>query len=240
MPPKHSSLPLYFPDWTIVMLCSLVYRNTFLIDFKESKMQLQDSQSKLPNQTILLPFCTHSIGCQSQLEFSTKYPPSVTVLCQIPVLNICPGSCGFIHHRDNSVRPVTTAFFVFPPSKQKPLVKGPFHMLVLWSGTNFHMTSGVHSQKPHSSKPSKPICLARTTSLTVFVLFATPVAGWVSRLGYIFRAPSPPPFLSFLISVVGCCTVVGCLRVLCCRRCSCPVLRSAIVKRFEPKRDGAL
>ena len=42
-----------------------------------------------------------------------QYPPSVTVLCQIPVLNICPGSCGFIHHRDNSVRPVTTAFFVF-------------------------------------------------------------------------------------------------------------------------------
>ena len=188
------------------MLCSLVYRNTFLIDFKESKMQLQDSQSKLPNQTILLPFCTHSIGCQSQLEFSTKYPPSVTVLCQIPVLNICPGSCGFIHHRDNSVRPATTAFFVFPPSKQKPLVKSPFHMLVLWSGTNFHMTSGVHSQKPHSSKPSKPICLARTTSLTVFVLFATPVAGWVSRLGYIFRAPSPSPifcrFWSVLLAAV--------------------------------------
>ena len=78
-----------------------------------------------------LPFCTHSIGCQWRLEFSTKYPPSVTVLCQIPVLNIRPGSCGFIHHRDNSVRPVTTAFFVFPPSNQKPLVKGLFHMLVL-------------------------------------------------------------------------------------------------------------
>ena len=108
MPPKHSSLPLYFPDWTIVMLWSLVYRNTFLIDFKKSKMQLQDSQSKLPNQTILLPFCTHSIGCQSQLEFSTKYPPSVTVLCQIPVLNIYPGPCGFIHHRDNSVHPVSS------------------------------------------------------------------------------------------------------------------------------------
>ena len=54
--------------------------------------------------------------------------------------------------------------------------------------------------------------------------------------------PPPPPlphFWSFLISVVGCCTVVGCLRVLCCRSC-CPVVRSAIVKRFEPKRDGAL
>ena len=41
----------------------------------------------------------------------------------------------------------------------------------------FHVTSGFHSQKPHLSKPSKPICLARTTSLKVFVLFATPVAG---------------------------------------------------------------
>ena len=80
-----------------------------------------------------------------------------------------------------------------------------------------------------SNKPSKPICLARTNSLTVFVLFATPVAGWVSRLGYIFRAPlSPlPHFCRFLISVVGCCTVVGCLRVLCCGRCCCPVVRSA-------------
>ena len=104
----------------------------YLLDrLQESKMQLQDSQSKLPNQTILLSFCTHSIGCQWQLEFSTKYPPSVIVFCQIPVLNICPGSRGFIHHRVNSVRPVTTTFFVFPPSKQKPLVKGPFHMLVL-------------------------------------------------------------------------------------------------------------
>ena len=98
------------------VLSRLDYCNTLLSgvpQFRESKMQLQDSQSKLPNQTILLPFCTHSIGCQSQLEFSTNYPPSVTVLCQIPVLNICPGSCEFIHHRDNSVRPATTAFFFF-------------------------------------------------------------------------------------------------------------------------------
>ena len=244
MPPKHSSPPLYFLDWIFVMLCSLVYRNTFWKDFRESKMQLQDSQSKLPNQTILLPFCPHSIGCQWQLEFSTKYLPSVTILCQIPVLSTWPGSCGFIHRWDNSVRPVTTAFFMFPPWKQKPLVKDPFHMLVLWSGTNFHMTWGLHSQKPHSSKPSKPICLARTTSLKVFVLFSTPVASWVSRLGCIFSPPPPfpllPHFLSFLIIVVGFCAVVGCLRVLCCSRCCCPVFRSAIVKRFEPKRDWAL
>ena len=143
MPPKHSSLPLYFPDWTIVMLCSLVYRNAFWIDIKESKMQLQDSQSKLPNQTILLPFCTHSICCQSQLEFSTKYPPSVTVLCQIPVLNICPGSCGFIHHRDNSVRPATTAFFVFPPSKQKPFGQRSFlyAVPVIWNKLPYDIRS---------------------------------------------------------------------------------------------------
>ena len=82
-----------------------------------------------------------------------------------------------------------------------------FDMLVLWSGTNFHMTRGVHSQKPHSSKPSKPIRLARTTGLKVFVLFATPVAGWVSRLGYIFVTPLPPlphfcRFWSLLLAAV--------------------------------------
>ena len=87
-------------------------------------------QTELPKQTILLPFCTHSIGCQWQLEFSTKYPSSVTVLCQIPFLNTCPGSCGFIHHRDNSVRPLTTALFVFSPSKQKLLSKILF---ICWS-----------------------------------------------------------------------------------------------------------
>ena len=111
MTPKHSSLTLYFPDWAIVMFCSLVYRNTFWIDFRESKMQLQDSQSKLRNQTILLQFCTHSIGCQWQLEFSTKYSPCVTVPCQIPFLNTRSVSWGVIHHRDNSVRPVIIAFW---------------------------------------------------------------------------------------------------------------------------------
>ena len=173
-----------------------------------------------------------SCHCQWQLEFSTKYPPSVTVLCQIPVLNICPGSCGFIHHQDNSDRPVTTAFFMFPPSKQKFLVKGPFHMLVLWSGTNFHMTSGVHS---HSSKPSKPICLARTTSLTVFVLFATPVAGWVSRLGYIFCAPSLPSPPPFFVVFDQCCLLLYCCwlpsrallsLLFCCTQCYCEALRA--------------
>ena len=46
-----------------------------------------------------------------------------------------------LNHLDNSVRPVTTAFFVYTLSKQTPLVKEPFDMQVLWSGTNFHMTS---------------------------------------------------------------------------------------------------
>ena len=68
-------------------------------------------------------------------------------------------------------------------------------MLVLWSGTNFHMTSGVHSQKPHSSKPSKPICLARTTSLAVFALFATPVVEYPGLA--ISFVPPPPPLPHF-------------------------------------------
>ena len=114
------------------------------------------------------------------------------------------------------------------------LVKGPFHMLVLWSGTNFHMTSGVHSQKPHSSKPSNPICLARTTSLTVFVLFATPVAGWVSRLGYIFHAPSPPPFFAVFDQccwLLYCCwlpssALLSSLLSSCCTQCYCEALRA--------------
>ena len=135
-------------------------------------------------------------------------------------------------HR-NFILPNLGYIFVFPPSKQKPLVKGPFHRLVLWSGTNFHMTSGVHSQKPHSSTPSKPICMS-----CLLHLLQVEYPGLA-----ISFVPPPPPlphFLSFLISVVGCCTVVGCLRVICCRRCCCPVLRSTIVKRFESKLDGAL
>ena len=166
-----------------------------------------------------------SCHCQWQLEFSTKYPPSVTVLCQIPVLNICPGSCGFIHHQDNSICPVTTTFFVFPPSEQKLLVKGPFHMLVLWSGTNFHMTSTVHCQKPHLSKPSKPICLACATSLRVFALFATPVAGWVSWLGYIFCAPPP---LSIFVVFDHCCW-----RLYCCWMPSCALLSLLLLSCFR-------
>ena len=154
------------------MLCSHVYRSTFWIDFKESKMQLKDSQPKLPNQTILLPFCTHSIGCQWQLEFSTEYPPSVTVLCQIPVLNICPGSCGFTYHRDNSVRPVTTAFFVFPPSKQKtfgqrsfsyacPVIlnKLPYDIRSSQSKTSFEQALKTHLFSTHYwSEGFRPVC----------------------------------------------------------------------------------
>ena len=176
------------------MLCSLVYQNTFWIVFKESKMQLQDSQSKLPNQTILLPFCNHSIGCQWQLEFSTKYPPSVTVLCHIQVLNTCPGSCRFTHHRDNAVRPVTTAFFVFPPSKQKPFGqrsfsyagpviwnKLPYDIRTLQSKTSFRQALKTHLFSMHyQSQGFHPVCY------TCFRLS--------KQLGYIFCAPPPPLF----------------------------------------------
>ena len=109
---------------------------------------LLDSQLKLQNQTLLLPFCTHSTGCQCPLVYSTKYPPFVKVPHQILVLNTCPKSCKFMHHLDNSIPPVTITFFVCPLSKQKPLVKlkDPFHMQALPSGTNFHMTSEIQSK----------------------------------------------------------------------------------------------
>ena len=126
-------------------------------------MPLLHSRSKLQNQPILLPFCAHSTGCQCLLEYNAKYPPSVTVPCQIPVRNTCPKSCKFMHHLDNSVRPVTTALFVYPLSKQKHMVKDPFHMQALSSGTNIHMTSEVDNQKPHSKRPSKPVSLLCTT-----------------------------------------------------------------------------
>ena len=94
--------------------------------------------------------------------------------------------------------------------------------------------SGLHLKKPHSSKPSKPICLARTTSLTVFVLFATPVAGWVSRLGYIFCA-SPLPYPIYVV-FDHCCRLLCCCwlpsRALlssllsCCTQCYCEALRA--------------
>ena len=143
MPQKHSFPLLYFPDWTVEMLCSQVFRNTFWTDCREFRMPLLDSQSKLQNQTILLPFCTNSTGYQCLIEYNTKYSPSVTVPCQILVLDTCPKSCKLIHNQDNSVRPVTTAFFVYSLSKQKPLVKDSFYMQALRSSTNFHMLISI-------------------------------------------------------------------------------------------------
>ena len=87
-----------------------MYHNPFWIDFRKCEMQLQDSQLKLPG--ILLQFFTHSNGCQGQVEFSTKYPSSVTVLHQILVPKTCPWSCKFVQHWDGSIFPVTTTFFV--------------------------------------------------------------------------------------------------------------------------------
>ena len=52
---------------------------------------------------------------------------------------------------------------MYSPSKQKPFIKDPFNnMLVLCSGTIFHLTSGLDNQNSDSSKLSKPVCLART------------------------------------------------------------------------------
>ena len=72
----------------------------------------------------------HWLTVAARIQY--KYPPSVTVLCQIPVLNICQGSCGFIHHRDNSVRPLITAFFVFTPSKKKKKLRSKM-LFICWS-----------------------------------------------------------------------------------------------------------
>ena len=81
-----------------------MYHSPFWVDFGKCKMQLQDSQSKLPG--ILLQFFTHSYGSQGQVEFNRKYPPSVTVLHQILVPKTCPWSCKFIQHWDSSIFPV--------------------------------------------------------------------------------------------------------------------------------------
>ena len=140
MQPKHSSLPLYFPDWTIVMFCSLVYRNTFLIDFKESKMQLQDSQSKLPNQTILLPFL-HSFHW---LPVAARIQYKVSSLCYSSLSDPGPEYLSRVMRIYTPSRQLRSSsnnrILCVPSVKTKTFVKGPFHMLVLWSGTNFHMT----------------------------------------------------------------------------------------------------
>ena len=109
------------------MLCSQEYHNCFWTDGRELITLLLNSQFKLQSQTILLPFCTHSTGCQCLLEYDTKYPPFVTIPYQILVLSTCSKSCRFEHHQDNSVRPVTTTFLVYPLSKRKHSIKDPFH-----------------------------------------------------------------------------------------------------------------
>ena len=103
---------------------------------------------KASKSDLITPILHSSAGCQCLQDYHTKYSPSITVLCQVLVLNTCPKSCKFIHHLDNSIPPVTITFFVCPLSKQKPLVKlkDPFHMQALPSGTNFHMTSEIQSK----------------------------------------------------------------------------------------------
>ena len=95
---KHPFPLLYFPDWTIAMLRSQVYHNNFWTACKESRIRLLESPSRHQNQITLLSFCIHSTGCQCLLEYDTKYLPSVTVPCQILVLNTCPKSSKFMHN----------------------------------------------------------------------------------------------------------------------------------------------
>ena len=136
------------------MLCSMEYCNTYWTNFREPTMPLQDIK-RCEIRSKLLPFSIQSTDCQWLLEYDTKHPLSVTIACQILVVNTCPKSCKFMHHLDNSIRPVTTAFFVYRLSKQKHTVKDPFHMQVLCSRTNFRMTSEIHTQKPPSKKAFK-------------------------------------------------------------------------------------
>ena len=176
------------------MLCYLVYRNTFWIDFKESKIQLQDWQSKLPNQTILLPFCTHSTGCQWQLEFSTKYPPSVTVPCQVPVLNICPGSCGFTPSRllrsssDNrilcvpSVKTKKNNFGQRSFSYAGPVIwnKLPYEIRSSQSKISFKQALKTHLFSKH--------CLSQDIHPVCYTCGRLSIPAWLYLL-----CPSPPP-----------------------------------------------
>ena len=131
-----------------------------------------------------------------------------------------------IHHQDNSIE---TTPFIYTPLRQLcsssnncilcvPSIKtkktfgqrsfsyaGP----VIWNKLPFDIRTSLHSQKPRSSKPSKPICLARTTSLKIFILFATRLAGRVSLLGYIFCAP-PSLHSPIFVTFDHCCWLLCC------------------------------
>ena len=54
-----------------------------------------------------------------------------------------------------------------------------------------HMTSGLHNQKPHSSKPaSKPTCLSRTNEFQNVLTCLSRTAGWV-HYDHTFYSPFP-------------------------------------------------
>ena len=57
--------------------------------------------------------------------------------------DVCDQVGWFIHHRDNSVRPATTAVFVFPPSKQKPFGQRFFSYAgpVIWNKLPYDIRS---------------------------------------------------------------------------------------------------
>ena len=182
---NHSFPLLYFPDWTIAMLCSQVYLNTFWTDWREFRMPLLDSQPELPIH--ITPILHSSAGCQCLQDYHTKYSPSITVLCQVLVLNTCPKSWNFIHHLDNSVRPLTASIFVYILSKQKPLVKDPFLTLALSSGTHFQMTPEIHNQKPHSKTFKSDLFAVHYWITECSIPFTTHVAAWVQCA--FFNAP---------------------------------------------------
>ena len=96
------------------------------------------------------------------------------------------------------------------------------------------MTSGVHSQKPPSSKPLKPICLARTTSLTVSSCLLHLLQVEYPGLAISFVPPRPLPFF---VVFDQCCWLLYCcwlpsrallssLLLSCCMQSYCEALRA--------------
>ena len=65
-----------------------------------------------------------------------------------------------------------------------------------------HMTSGLHNQKPHSSKPaSKPICLSRTNEFQNVLTCLSDAAGWV-HYDHIFCSPFPNAALQLSLRIL--------------------------------------
>ena len=106
-----------------------------------------------------------------------------------------------------------------------------------------------HSQTLKAATMTKPSSLTVMTPTAPSSLFRSSArthrgdSRQPSR-DYIFCSPPPPPppppthtHCVLFIFVICYSAVSGHLDRLCCRRCRCP---SAVVKRFQPKRDGAV